>query len=178
MAQYTIPEIIEIAKISQYLSQNDIDNKGLYGGGIDLLLPEKIYCVRKNIEWMQGENPSRPETRAQATITIDSLGVDGDGLIVYVNDPYYGLITLGYATQTNLVNTPSLIAEELGAIIGTNLLGYEVTVLNNVVTIIARRGAGSAINGQLTVDSDSGNYITTESFRPILTENFYHLIIE
>ena len=38
----SVPSIIEIAKVSQYLAQNDIDNKGLYGGGIDLDLPQDI----------------------------------------------------------------------------------------------------------------------------------------
>jgi hypothetical protein len=180
MSQYTVPEIIEIAKISQYLSQNDIDNSGLYGGGMDLRLPEKIYCVRKNIEWMQGENPSVSETRAEATITIDVIGDDGDGITVYVNDPFYGLITLGFVVQSPLTNTINLIAEQLGASIGTNPYGYEVTVLNNEITIIAREGLGALINGNsnLIVDTGSGNYITTESSSPIQTENSYNLIIE
>mgnify|MGYP003705082661 FL=1 len=37
----TPEDIIKVAKISQYLIQDDIQKKGLYGGGIDLLLPQK-----------------------------------------------------------------------------------------------------------------------------------------
>lgn len=48
----TVQDIINIAKISQYLCVNDIRQKGLYGGGVDLLLPRKLYCVRKNVEWL------------------------------------------------------------------------------------------------------------------------------
>ena len=48
---YTVAEIINIAKISQYLCANDIVKKGLYGGGVDSLLPRKLYCIRKNIEF-------------------------------------------------------------------------------------------------------------------------------
>jgi hypothetical protein len=43
---------INIAKISQYLCQNDVDRSGLYSGGIDRAHPRKIYSVRKNVEWM------------------------------------------------------------------------------------------------------------------------------
>ena len=129
---------------------------------------------------MQGENPSVPETRAQASITIDAIGDDGDGITVYVNDPYFGVITLGFVIQSPLTNTINLIAEELAASMSTNPFGYDVTVLNNVITIVARAGTGAAINGNgnLIVDTGSGNYIMTESSSPILTENSYNLIIE
>jgi hypothetical protein len=49
---YTVSQIINIAKISQFLCLLDIEKKGLYGGGQDLSLPRKIYCVRKNVEWL------------------------------------------------------------------------------------------------------------------------------
>ncbi len=50
----TVSEIISIAKVSQYLAQVDILNKGLFSGGIDSKLPRKIYCIRKNVEWLYG----------------------------------------------------------------------------------------------------------------------------
>lgn len=56
----TIPEIIEIAEVSQYLALNDIQKSGLYGGGQDLELPSKIYMVRKNVEWEWDSNPVTP----------------------------------------------------------------------------------------------------------------------
>lgn len=48
----TVTEIIEVAKVSQYLSANEIQKKGLFGGGIDGLLPTKIYNIRKSVEWL------------------------------------------------------------------------------------------------------------------------------
>lgn len=54
---FTPRQVIRIAKVSQYLAENDIEKKGLYGGGQDLLLPRKIYCVRKNVSWMYEMNP-------------------------------------------------------------------------------------------------------------------------
>jgi len=60
----SVPSIIEIAKVSQYLAQNDIDNKGLYGGGIDLNLPQKLYNIRKSVEWMYGQDNTEPSLEA------------------------------------------------------------------------------------------------------------------
>lgn len=62
---FTPRQVIKIAKVSQYLAENDIDKKGLYGGGMDLLLPKKIFCVRKNVSWMYEMNPS--DSSLQAT---------------------------------------------------------------------------------------------------------------
>lgn len=45
-------EKINIAKVSQFLASNDIAKAGLFGGGQDLQLPRKIYCIRKNVEWL------------------------------------------------------------------------------------------------------------------------------
>ena len=56
----TIPQIIEVAKVSQYLCLNDIQKSGLYGGGQDLQLPNKIYMVRKNVEWYWNQDSTTP----------------------------------------------------------------------------------------------------------------------
>lgn len=48
---YTTLQKINIEKVSQYLCSNDIAKKGLFGGGVDLTLPRKLYCIRKSIEW-------------------------------------------------------------------------------------------------------------------------------
>lgn len=47
----TTLQIINVAKISQYLAIRDITVKGLFGGGVDLSLPNKIYNLRKSIEY-------------------------------------------------------------------------------------------------------------------------------
>lgn len=48
----SVSEIISIAKISQYLAANAIRNGGLFGAGIDPLLPRKLYNIRKDVEWL------------------------------------------------------------------------------------------------------------------------------
>ena len=55
---YTIAEKIEIAKISEYIVGNDIQKRQLYGGGTDLQLPNKIYNIRKSVEYIYGIDPS------------------------------------------------------------------------------------------------------------------------
>ena len=42
---------IEISKVSQYLFLNRIQRSNLFGGGTDLELPNKIYNIRKSVEW-------------------------------------------------------------------------------------------------------------------------------
>lgn len=54
----TINDIIEIAEVSQYLAARDIRKGGLLGDGIDLQLPRKLYCIRKNVEWLYNLSPS------------------------------------------------------------------------------------------------------------------------
>lgn len=50
MAQLTVLDKINIAKLSQTLATIDILKSGLYASGIDLELPRKLYCIRKTIE--------------------------------------------------------------------------------------------------------------------------------
>lgn len=54
----TVLEKINWAKICQFLSGNYMEKAGLFGGGKDLLLPRKLYCVRKNIEWLYDLDPT------------------------------------------------------------------------------------------------------------------------
>lgn len=54
----TVAEIIEIAEISQYLAHVDIRNKNIYYGTLDLKLPQKLYAIRKNVEWLYDLDPT------------------------------------------------------------------------------------------------------------------------
>lgn len=53
----TVSEIISIAKVSQYLAANDISRRGIYGGGVDNLLPRKLYNIRRDVEWLYELDP-------------------------------------------------------------------------------------------------------------------------
>jgi hypothetical protein len=54
----SVPNIINIAKASQYLATNAILRGGLFGRGLDALLPRKLYCIRKNVEWLYNLSPN------------------------------------------------------------------------------------------------------------------------
>lgn len=54
----TITDTISIAKISQYLAQIDILDKGVLGLNVDRLLPRKIYCIRKDVEMLYDLDPT------------------------------------------------------------------------------------------------------------------------
>lgn len=54
----TIAEIITIYPIAQYLAVKDIKEKGLFGGGVPVLLPEKIYNIGKSIQRIYDDDPT------------------------------------------------------------------------------------------------------------------------
>lgn len=49
---------IQIAELSQAYAFIEIEKQGLYGGGIDLKLPRKLFNIRRSIEWMYNLDPT------------------------------------------------------------------------------------------------------------------------
>ena len=47
-----------IAPVSQFYAANDIQRQGLFGGGVDITLPRKLYCIRKNCQWLYDLDPT------------------------------------------------------------------------------------------------------------------------
>ena len=173
----TIADIIQIAKISEYLCANDIDKKGLYGGGVDLLLPDKIYNIRKSIEWAYNHPISMPATDAIGYITIDDIGNDGDEIFVSVNDPILGVISFGSYVKQSSDTTTTILAASIASVLSGNSYGYVVSSQTNVITIIARPGLGSSIDGnnRLIVTILNYAYLTTESGDLLITEDSNYL---
>lgn len=56
----TIPEIIEIAKVCQYLANYATANGALYGTVTDPMLGLKLYVIRKDVEDIYNLNPNYP----------------------------------------------------------------------------------------------------------------------
>jgi hypothetical protein len=144
---YTVQQIIDIAKISQYLSANDINKKGLWGGGIDLQLPNKIYNIRKSVEWANTYSPNVLEVPAIGYITINNTGDIGNAISVYVNDPELGVLFLGSRVTQAGDSSTSAFAISLTATISTNPYGYLADTTGSTIAITARKGLGSSING-------------------------------
>ena len=96
---FTPLQTIRIAKLSQYLAQNDIEKNGLYGGGVDLLLPKKIFCVRKNVSWMYEINPD--DSSLQATTNY-----------LYALCGKYASVAQAILTQNLITELSNIPAEE------------------------------------------------------------------
>ena len=70
----TIPEIIDIANISQYLASKDVAFDGMFNwGSLDKDLPLKIYDVREAVEWMYAQDPNYSSLFQVATHLIFDL---------------------------------------------------------------------------------------------------------
>ena len=63
----TVPQIIDIAKISQFLSLNDVQKGSLFSPRVAPVTPEVLYLERSAVEWMYNLDPgnsSIPQTSA------------------------------------------------------------------------------------------------------------------
>lgn len=54
----TIAEIIDIYPVAQYLCLTDINKRGLYGGGVNRQLPEKIRNIGVSVERIYNDDPT------------------------------------------------------------------------------------------------------------------------
>jgi hypothetical protein len=120
-ALYTIPEIIEIARVSGYLAQDDIAKGALYSPKPDPDLPILLYMVREAVDFQNGNDPAESTLRdtanylfwlcgkyaARAQYIISS---GGGGTVVVpgaaADGPIWIRITSAdFANETDYVNT-------------------------------------------------------------------------
>jgi hypothetical protein len=55
---YTVPQIIDIARVAQYLVRNDQARRGLLSGGTDPRWSRMLYIERRTVEWVYGSDPA------------------------------------------------------------------------------------------------------------------------
>lgn len=67
---FTIPEIINIAKCSQYLADSDAANGYIFGAVIDPNLGLKIYTIRKDVEDLYELDP----TNSNGIYNLEAMG--------------------------------------------------------------------------------------------------------
>src|SRR5690606_2661102 len=73
--QKTIPEILQIQKISQYLAANDIGvETAMYGGTLDQRLALMIMCEGLSVQWKYETNPAKDTIRGTANYLYEILG--------------------------------------------------------------------------------------------------------
>ena len=61
-----VSDIIAIARISQYLSQDDALKGSLFGARVAPKTPLVLYCERKAVEWMYDLDPADDTLRLTA----------------------------------------------------------------------------------------------------------------
>lgn len=114
-----------------------------------VIYQSQVRCHVNENEFNMTQNPSAivNTTNARATILIEDVGVPGATIQVYVIDPDQGQLLLGSYTSVATDTATDTLATNIAAALSTNPYGYIVVAAQNVVTIVARPGLGSRING-------------------------------
>lgn len=73
----SIAVILDIYPVAQYLATIDINKRGLYGGGVDLQLPEKIRNIGVSIERIYNDDPTDTTLTATANYLYALCGKYG-----------------------------------------------------------------------------------------------------
>jgi len=144
----TPADIIKIAKISQYLSQNDIENKGLYGGGTDLLLPQKIYNIRKSVEWANSYNQpielNLDSTSNYLNALCGKYGLEANylispgGSVSFVTSPLSTPNPIEF-----IISGSSLIANGGSSVIISSFIGFNLLFIRNGISQSSIDNGGS-----------------------------------
>jgi len=179
MAQLSIPDIIDLGDISTPLALNYQADGSLFGPRKTYTAATTIATVTDALRWNWAGFPDITEVRATATISIDTIGDEGQTITVYINDPIQGNISLGTYTISASDTTIDLTAANLAAELALNSYGYVITNVNNVITIEAPEGLGALINGisPNCVITDV-YFISTELDEVIITQNNLNLITQ
>lgn len=85
---------LDIASISEYLSAVDIKSKGLFGGGVPIDLPDKIYKIRKSIAYWYALDPTDTTLVSTSNYLLALCGL-------------YGLEAQGIVTSAGTIATVS-----------------------------------------------------------------------
>lgn len=115
-------------------------------------------------------------------IYIDTLGDTHDLMEVFIDDPDYGVISLGVYEQSINDTTTSIYAQNAAQTYNSNPYGYIVTYYLNQIIITARSGVPSSINVGDRISVVITPYVATgritEDGNNRITENNNHRIIE
>ncbi len=83
----TVAQIVSLYPIAQYLAANDIPKKGLYGGGVNVLLPQKIYNIGQSVERIFDDDPSDDTLELTANFLWTLCGIYGQQALVVAQTP-------------------------------------------------------------------------------------------
>lgn len=182
MAVPTISEIIPIAELSQTYAVNDIYKRGLFGGGVDANLARKIYCVRKNVDFMYNIDPTystldgcgkflyaicSPYSAKAATTLANAQGGGGTSVVVPNGNNYawYSLVTT-FGDETIDINDTAFFAR--GVLV--DAISVNVMVVNSQTKTLPPDFTFDSAAGE--VDYGSNRFFTGD----IIAMQFYRKI--
>ncbi len=145
--EQTIPDIIELSRICQYLASNGIDFGNAFEGGTSLeQLSKKIYDIRKGLEWAYDQNYIAASAVGSFLVEDDGNGFnEGDVINVYSPDPVLGTVLIGTYVLNSSDTTTTLIAQHTAAAI--NGFGYTGTNNGALAVVTAPFVLGNLMNG-------------------------------
>ncbi len=157
---YTIPQILNIAKLAQSLAQNDNAIKNaLQGGSLDLSLGSKIYIERMSVQRMYALNPNNSTLRATANYLFSILGKYAIQAQNIINGQMTGIpIVTGPSNQS--VTTGDTVNFIISV---TSALPYTIMWLKNGVTIPGETGLTLSFISQLSDNGNTYSAIVTNS---------------
>lgn len=153
-------EILQLAKIAQYLSFNDKANKCfLKGGTLDNRLPVMISMERNIIQWTYDTDPVDSTLRATSSYLYDLLGI-------YALQAQNILNNLSQAAP--VVSGPSNASANVGqnasfTISVVSSLSYVIAWYKNGILIVGETGLTYTLTSAQLADSGAAFYATATS---------------
>ena len=145
----TTASIVSIYPVAQYLATIDIKKKGLYGGGVDLQLPEKIRNIGMSVERIYNDDPTDTTLTSTANYLYALMGKYGmqalripelTGYIADIEPENQLPVPYDFTVSTTTIIPEGSSTVTLSAFIGCNL---EFTRNNITQTTTDPGGGGS-----------------------------------
>lgn len=71
---YTVSDILEQARVAEYLAQVQLNSDNLFSGTLDKRLPKMIYTERLSVQWAYNRNPNDSSLTATVNYLIWIMG--------------------------------------------------------------------------------------------------------
>lgn len=144
----TVAEIVSSYPIAQYLAANSINKQGLYGGGVNNQLPEKIYNIGRSVERTYNDDPSDDTLQETANYLWTLCGRFGlEALVVAQASGSVSPVTPTSSLPlpiTFFVSASSLIPTGSNSVTISSFIGYNLAFnRNNVPQAPLNDGSGS-----------------------------------
>ncbi len=156
-------QIINIAKVSQYLAGDDVAKGSLFGSRLIPTSDRLLYMERKAVEWLYNISPSATAVGAIGGLTMTFIGFNGDKVELFCNIPNVGVVSLGSYLKQSGDTTLTILAASIAAALSYS--GFTFSSTTALVNIFAPSSLGASING----GSNLSVVFTPTTTSPIVT---------